>query len=109
MTHDHADLVARLRIPTNFGSPHLEKQAADAIEAQAAEIAVLRADAQRYRWLRDKAQGEIVFDDTASLAEGHHFLLRVPFDGRPIHNDAEAAERLDSAIDAARNTLESKT
>ena len=67
-----------------------------------AEIEALRKDAARYAWLRDKAPGEIVFDHTKSQYEGgSHFLLRVPFDGRPVNNDAESAARLDAAIDAA--------
>ena len=67
-----------------------------------AEIEALRKDAERYRWLRDKAPGEIVFDHTASQSEGGpHFLLRVPFDGEPVHNDTHSAMKLDAAIDAA--------
>lgn len=62
----------------------------------------LEADAKRYRWLRDKAPGEIVFDHTASQSEGGpHFLLRVPFDGEPVHNDEHSGMKLDAAIDAA--------
>lgn len=58
-------------------------------------------DAARYRWLRDKADGEIVFDHTMRQDDGgHRFVLNVPFDGEPINNDAEAAERMDAAIDA---------
>jgi hypothetical protein len=43
--NDYIDLIARLRIPTSFGSPHLERQAADALEAQAARIVELEAAA----------------------------------------------------------------
>jgi hypothetical protein len=42
VTTDHTDLIVRLRIPTSFGSPHLERQAADALEAQAAELESLQ-------------------------------------------------------------------
>jgi hypothetical protein len=66
------------------------------------ELAALRKDAERYRWLRDKAPGEIVFDHTESQYEGgSHFLLRIPFDGEPVHNDAHSAMKMDAAIDAA--------
>lgn len=68
----------------------------------ATENEALRRDAERYRWLRDKADGEIVFDHTFRQDDGgHRFVLHVPFDGRPIDNDADAAKRMDAAIDAA--------
>ena len=69
---------------------------------KAADAEALRKDAERYRWLRDKTPGEIVFDHTASQSEGGpHFLLRVPFDGEPVHNDEHSGMKLDAAIDAA--------
>lgn len=71
------------------------------VERLAAVVAALELDAKRYRWLRDKAPGEICFDHTQSQDEGSHFLLRVPFDGEPINNDAEGGMKLDAAIDAA--------
>lgn len=61
----------------------------------------LEKDAKRYRWLRDKAPGEIIFDHTEAQKVGSHFLLRVPFDGEPVYNDAHSAVKLDAGIDAA--------
>lgn len=55
-------------------------------------------DARRYRWLRDAAPGEIVFDH---VNDDCRFELYVPFDGEPIDNDEQSAKRLDAAIDAA--------
>ena len=55
-------------------------------------------DAARYRWLRDKAPGEIVFDRDN---DDSHFMLIVPFDGEPVHNDTHSGMKLDEAIDAA--------
>jgi hypothetical protein len=67
-----------------------------------AELDALRRDAERYRWLRDKAPGEIVFDHTEAQSDGgSHILLRVAFDGEPVYNDAHSAMKLDAAIDAA--------
>lgn len=64
-------------------------------------VAAESKDAARYRWLRDKAPGEIVFDHTESQSSGgSHFMLIVPFDGEPVHNDAHSALKLDAAIDA---------
>lgn len=75
---------------------------------QAAEIASLRAerdamkaDAERYRWLRNvNPKGEIIFDH--SKEEKGVFVLYIPFDGEPIENDAEMVIRMDAAIDAAK-------
>lgn len=64
-----------------------------------AEVEGLRADAERYRWLKHKAPGEIVFDH---INDDHRFELYVPFDGNPIDNDKESNARLDAAIDAAK-------
>lgn len=70
-----------------------------------AEVEALKADAGRYRWLRDKAPGEIAFDHTEGQRDGgHRFKLFVPFDGEPIHNDAHSAMKLDAAIDAAKGS-----
>jgi len=72
------------------------------IERLTAERDAAVADARRYRWLRDHAQGEIVFDNTESQRDGgHHFALRVPFDGREIPDDDVSARVLDESIDAA--------
>ena len=54
-------------------------------------------DAARYRWLRDKAPGEIHFDHTE---DNYYFELNVPFDGEPINDNEESARRLDASIDA---------
>ena len=63
-----------------------------------AAVAQERADAERYRWLRDKAPGEIHFDHTE---DNFYFELNVPFDGEPINDNEESARRLDASIDAA--------
>jgi len=72
------------------------------IAALRAECEALRADADRYRHLRDAAPGEIVFDHSGRDG-GHRFVLHVPFDGEPIDNDEESARRLDAAIDNERS------
>lgn len=59
-------------------------------------------DAERFRWLRDHAGCQIVFDHTLDQYDGgSRFELHVPLEGRPVR-DAERAERLTTAIDAAR-------
>jgi hypothetical protein len=68
------------------------------VAALIAETEALRKDAERYRWLKHKAPGEIVFDD---INDDHHFELYVPFDGNPINSDEQMNARLDAAIDAA--------
>lgn len=70
------------------------------IEALEAEVAGLKRDAERYRWLRDvNTDGEIIFDYSAPSPGV--FVFRVNFDGEPIESDEEMAIRLDAAIDAA--------
>ena len=58
------DLVARLRIPKGCVSTGVThgtlNEAADRIEQQAREIAVLKVDAERYRWLRPRAMDLVV-------------------------------------------------
>jgi len=50
-----SDLIARLRDwSEGADTSYLCDEAADALEAQAREIEALRADAERYRWLRDE-------------------------------------------------------
>ena len=52
------DLIARLRHQSddhNALGMGIFREAADALTAQAREIEALRADAERYRWLRDDA------------------------------------------------------
>ena len=61
-----AELIARLRKPDSLlDDPDLNDEAADALTAQAAEIEALRADAERYRWLRKGGGlwGICVWDD----------------------------------------------
>jgi hypothetical protein len=70
-----------------------EAQVAKACEKAVAERDVLRADAARYRWLRDVS------------VPPHNFYISVPieFDGvRYTPQDVDAA--IDAAIDAARGT-----
>ncbi len=75
---DWRGALATARLAPNTGMVPLKSSTLLAVEAR---IEALRKDAERYRWLRDKAPGEIVFDHTASQSEGGpHFLLRVPFD-----------------------------
>lgn len=65
---------------------HTERDSAQA-EAKAA-----KADAERYRWLRDSAEREKRFDHTHDQYDnGHKFIVYVPFIGNPT---------LDAAIDA---------
>ena len=91
-----------LRLADELEMWTLGEPAAAELRRLHAENEVLRADAERYRWLRDKADGEIVFDHTHRQDEGgDRFVLYVPFDGLPINDDAEAARRMDAAIDAA--------
>jgi len=56
-----ADLIERLRSrngnAAGFGIGPVCDEAADALDAKDAEIARLREDAGRYRWLRDMAGG----------------------------------------------------
>lgn len=73
-----------------------------AVAAERERLQGQERDAARFRWLRDAAQGEIVFDHTASQRNGgSRFVLNVPFDGEPIEDDADSAARLGEAIDAA--------
>lgn len=67
-------------------------------DALGAALDRLEADAERYRWLKHKAPGEVVFDH---INDDHRFELYVPFDGNPINNDEESNARLDASIDAA--------
>lgn len=79
------DLINRLREIKNRWADegNVASEAADALEAQAKEIEALRADAERYRWLRRlDAAGIQVYDGA---------------------NDRSVfGEELDAAIDAAR-------
>ena len=60
----------------------------DALEKTRTELAALRADAERYRWLRDKY--------TVSLLNGEH-ELRITYGPR-----ASTKSGIDDIIDAAR-------
>ncbi len=72
------------------------------MQGLSAEFLAVLADAERYRWLRDKAAGEIVFDHTNGQRDGgNRFVLLVPFDGEPIGDNVEQGLRLDASIDAA--------
>ena len=75
----------------------------DAITRLTADRDAALRDAERYRWLRDKAPGEIVFDH---INDDNHFMLIVPFDGEPVHNDEHSGMKLDEAIDAALSAQE---
>jgi len=103
------DLIERLRRPkvthhqiSDAGEPYetiswvhlvecIKLEAADALEAKDAEIAALRADAERYIYLRD-------FNPTHILVR----MLGVPYIG--INSKEQAQKALDSAINAARGT-----
>jgi hypothetical protein len=77
------DLIARLRDWSD--GPDTDKlcqDAAAALEAQAAQIEALRADAARYRWLRDE-------DDDPICSLTQLFTMT----GKP--------EDVDTAVDAA--------
>lgn len=85
-------LAARLRATKLRGIyvhvDQLTTEAADALTAQAREIEALRADAERYRWLRDNR-----LDDWAICVWCPHE------DG--YYRDGRAPEIVDAAIDAA--------
>lgn len=72
------DLIARLR---EWGIPTALK-AADALDQQVREIEALRADAERYRWLRDEDD-----DPCVSLVQ--------------LFTETGKPEDVDAAIDAA--------
>lgn len=63
-------------------------------ERQAAELEALRADAERYRWLRDD------LDSNWAICEWSHDDA----DGIGFYRDARAAHIVDAAIDAARKS-----
>lgn len=77
-----------------FTADQLRAYARSALAAQAAEVQALRADAERYRWLRDVS------------VPPHNFYLSVPveFDGVRF-----TTQDVDAAIDAARAALKEQT
>ena len=75
---------------------------AGVVEAPAAEIAALVADAERYRWLRDR----ITFSDKGSFSDpnGGSGMLCAPMIRRWYHDSNVLTETtLDLAIDTARS------
>lgn len=72
-------------------------RAADEIERLRAENAALRADAERYRWLREQHEGS---DGGDPLAEA--FCVFCPDDHHGIAPVGCLTGELDSAIDAAK-------
>ena len=92
--------------------PQLQR-AADKIDAQAAEIEALRADAERYRWLRHRLKVREEkslagsYRDSIYVRVGQSFF-DTPTRGvkgyvEPAEYEKECAE-LDAAIDAARQS-----
>lgn len=79
--------------------PLVRKSDAEAaLRAQAEEVERLRADAERYRWLRDKAISRLCIDHTRDMYDGGNRLeLVVPIAQRYSQEDDVT---LDAAIDA---------
>lgn len=96
----HAELIERLETSADLMPPDTAitmkyKAAAAAIKEQAAEIERLSKDAERYAWLRDKAQ---YHGGTRPVA----WLTRSNGDGTPdSHLTWLDYEDLDEAIDEA--------
>ena len=94
--NDAEELVKRLREHALYGcwqNHDLAKQtieglAANLIERQAEEIAVLRKDAERYRWMR--SQHGIVRPDAACVFNIGHDWANVA-DGNALDNAIDAA------------------
>lgn len=95
----------------NFGSPpqlwcHLDsllhaagaEMSSASICAQAEEVAPLRADAERYRWLRDNVDGDWAICEWS----------RDDPDGCGFYRDARSPHIVDAAVDAARAHLATK-
>ena len=73
----------------------------DECDAAAAELRRLSADAQRYAWLRNKADGESHIDHTMDQSGGGTYLeLWVPFQPADPF-DIDFGAELDAAIDQA--------
>ena len=85
-----AEQAAKLAAYFAAANPAAIAELLAALDAQAVEVASLRADAERYRWLRDKS------------VPPHNFYLSVPieFDGVRYTPD-----EVDAGIDAARASL----
>jgi hypothetical protein len=91
-------LIERLRTEPMLDGMTLGNEAADALEAQAAEIAALKADAERYKWLfSDVTLKEIrdACDTNRPLSPTHSDVLN------EIMGFCITKERADSIIDAA--------
>jgi len=91
------DLVARLReawVSHRIGN-HTAHEAADRIEQQAREIAALKADAERYRWLAEPTYN--------SLDKGFYISVNCDLVGL-LHGDIIPKDVLDAAIDEARKS-----
>lgn len=85
--------VDSLRVPVEATDPDIVLHDCRVlIERQAAELAALRSDAERYRWLRDCASGFDAVGDPDNLISVWY--------GRP--DKFSNAPTLDEAIDAAR-------
>jgi hypothetical protein len=81
------ELIDRLRVHPVFGlrppvHGKLRNEAADALERLTAENAALRKDAERYRWLRDRAwpfefNGNTPEDADAAIDKSMHLAARL--------------------------------
>lgn len=91
---DHTVLIAKLRdrFPDSGYVYVLADEAADALEAQAREIEALRADAGRYRWLRDNTEG------VWAICK---WECNSTLDMEGYYRDGRAPAIVDAAIDAA--------
>lgn len=88
MPTDHPELIARLRGWPNLPGLNLDKDlmrgAAAALETLAAELEAVRADAERWRWLRDPNATDLTDLEIGEMVSNLSF------------------ESLDAAVDAAR-------
>ena len=95
---DTTDLIQRLRTAWTYCGVEqvLRFEAADALEQQAAEIAALRADAERWsRWVRMRVSA-------GPSMPGSPNTFRLPLPACPPNvMRGSVAQHLDAAIDAA--------
>ena len=92
---DYTDLIARLRNPhCTMGEDDLY-DAADMIEALQAEVEALRADALRYRWLRDYA----LMVDCVADSDNRVQIWVSGFGDKEVRSYGKT---LDEAVDAAQ-------
>ena len=100
------DLIKRLRETASKGVSvwgDLQMEAAKEIEILTAERDALKADAERYRWLRDASGRTPDYAPTATLSNGGGWEVRYEFHGDRLKPTILYVDgrHLDAAIDAA--------